>query len=60
MTVDIMCADIRSRLSFKIRVEDILDDERPPRGRDRPHVVAVVNLYGRIRSLSSKKTLSVR
>ena len=38
---------VRNR-SVEIRVEDTMDDERPPRGRDRPPP-AIVNLSGRSR-----------
>ena len=41
---DCHSSNVAKKRSFEIRVEDMVDDERPPRGRDRPPVVAVVNL----------------
>ena len=46
---DIKChsSNISRNRSFEVRLEAIVDDERPPRGRDRPPTI--VNVPGRNR-----------
>ncbi|KMT03707.1 hypothetical protein BVRB_8g188580 [Beta vulgaris subsp. vulgaris] len=44
---DCHSSNIARNRSFEVRVEDTVDDERPPRGRDRPPTI--VNVPGRSR-----------
>ena len=44
---DFHSSNVARNKSFEIRVEDTMDDERLPKGRDRPPTV--LNLFGRSR-----------